>query len=38
MRKLILHFIRSRRTCKWFCPLCKHYKICEEDMNNEQLG
>lgn len=35
MREFIHHFLRSRKTCKGFCPTCKHYKTCKEDLKNE---
>ena len=35
MRELIRHFIKSRKTCKGFCPICKHYKTCKEDLKYE---
>ena len=35
MREFIRHFLRSRKTCKRFCPTCKHYKTCKEDLKYE---
>lgn len=35
MREFILHFIRSRKTCKGFCLTYKHYKTCKEDLKYE---
>lgn len=34
----IRHFFKSRKTCKWFCFTCKHYKLCEEEMKHGKLG
>lgn len=35
MRELIRHFLKSRKNCKGFCPICKHYKTCKEDLKYE---
>ena len=35
MPKWWIHFIQSRKTCKGFCPTCKPYKTCKEDLKYE---
>ena len=34
MPKFIIHFIKSRKTCKGLCVICKHYKKCKEDLRS----
>lgn len=35
MPKWLIHFIKSRKTCKGFCLTCKHYNTCKEDLKHE---
>lgn len=38
MLRFIKHFLYSRKTCRKICFFCKHYTICKEDIQYEQLG